>query len=163
MKKPHTVIWFANGVAAVCDTHGNQIPQLQGTHRQTLNALEALGIDWRTLPEKHGCPHHDEFARDPRFSVGRRFAFKLGHYWYTWQIESAPLANGNGARYIEARPVHRFGGPPNYNALPGCRRFELEDVPRLAPTRRQLEERKHARRRRKLATKLAFKHQQPQP
>lgn len=56
---PHTVFWFPNGMAAVLDNVGRQIAGLQGTHAETIAALEAAGIDWMKLAEVHGLP----FAR----------------------------------------------------------------------------------------------------
>lgn len=54
---PTAVIFFANGLAAVFSADGRQMPKYQkGRHRDTIRALEADGIDWRTL-NVTGRPH----------------------------------------------------------------------------------------------------------
>ena len=54
--KPHLIVFFRNGTAAVCGRAG-QIRKYQlGDHRDTIAALAADGIDWRTIPERLGSP-----------------------------------------------------------------------------------------------------------
>ena len=54
--KPNLIIFFGNGTAAVCGPQG-QMPQYQvGWHGDTIAALQADGIDWRTIREIHGTP-----------------------------------------------------------------------------------------------------------
>lgn len=53
---PYTIIFFANGTAAVCNARG-QMPKYQvGCHQDTIAALEADDIDWRRIPEILGSP-----------------------------------------------------------------------------------------------------------
>lgn len=40
-----TVIFFNNGMAAVTDDEGNQVPKYQGNHQETINKLKEDGID----------------------------------------------------------------------------------------------------------------------
>ncbi len=56
LTKPAAVIFFGNGTAAVFDAAGRQMPRYQrGWHGTTVAALEADGVDWRTL-DVTGCP-----------------------------------------------------------------------------------------------------------
>jgi hypothetical protein len=58
-----SIIFFANGTAAVFDAAGRQVPKYQtGWHGTTIAALRADGIDWRELPEILGSP-----MREPPF------------------------------------------------------------------------------------------------
>lgn len=48
--RPRSVIFFANGLAAVCDRDGNQLPRYQvGHHFDTIKALQRDGINYRKL------------------------------------------------------------------------------------------------------------------
>ena len=63
--KPHLIIFFPNTTAAVCGAHG-QIQKYQlGDHHDTIAALAADGIDWRTIPERLGSPSLNR-AVDPQ-------------------------------------------------------------------------------------------------
>jgi hypothetical protein len=56
-RRPKTIIWFTTGVAAVCDQFGQQMPEYQGTHQETLLALKRDGWVWTAFPEIYGCPN----------------------------------------------------------------------------------------------------------
>lgn len=54
--RPVSIIFFANGTAAVCDQHGRQMGEFQrGDHQETIRLLGAAGHDWRNL-EVTGTP-----------------------------------------------------------------------------------------------------------
>ena len=58
-RQPHSIIFFANGTAAVCDDRGEQIGYYQdGWHGTTISLLEADGIDWRKL-DVLGTPYEN--------------------------------------------------------------------------------------------------------
>lgn len=47
---PHFVVFFQNGLAAVCNAAGEQLPQYQaGTHDDVIEALRKDGYDWYGL------------------------------------------------------------------------------------------------------------------
>jgi len=46
---PISVFFFANGMAAVCNDTGEQIPKYQGRHAATVAALEKDGYNWMKL------------------------------------------------------------------------------------------------------------------
>lgn len=56
LKTPLSVIWFGNGVAAVFDDNGDQIPEFQGKHHETLEAFRKAGIDWTKIEFQLGAP-----------------------------------------------------------------------------------------------------------
>lgn len=47
--KPHSIIFFHNGMAAVCDRDGEQIPKYNGQHADSIDALRRDGFEWRQL------------------------------------------------------------------------------------------------------------------
>jgi hypothetical protein len=51
MNRPSCVMFFPNGMAAVFDESGNQMPQYQGAgqHPEVIAALKSDGFDWRDL------------------------------------------------------------------------------------------------------------------
>jgi hypothetical protein len=58
LSAPHSIFFFPNGMAAVCDGHGQQMPKYQrGWHGTTVEQLAADGIDWRTIPDRQGEPN----------------------------------------------------------------------------------------------------------
>lgn len=60
--KPTSIMFFPNGTAAVCGING-QIPEYQvGYHMDTIDALQADGIDWKTIPEILGSPQNKRKA-----------------------------------------------------------------------------------------------------
>jgi hypothetical protein len=71
LNSPRVIFFFPNGTAAVCDGHGRQMPRYQrGWHGTTVARLEADGIDWRSIPERHGSP----MATPPSWWDARREA-----------------------------------------------------------------------------------------
>jgi hypothetical protein len=65
---PHFITFFNNGMAAVCNAAGEQIPKYQrGIHSTVIASLSADGYDWRAL-EAGGRP------REPH-----EFCDSLGH------------------------------------------------------------------------------------
>lgn len=47
---PHFVVFFQNGLAAVCNAAGEQLPQYQkGNHQEVIASLRADGYDWTGL------------------------------------------------------------------------------------------------------------------
>ena len=57
---PTLLVFFHNGLAAVCDQFGQQMPQYQdGWHWMTIEALKADGYDWRGVHEVLGSPMRD--------------------------------------------------------------------------------------------------------
>jgi hypothetical protein len=58
---PHGIIFFPNGLAAVFDGFGRQLPKYQeGSHATTIKLLAADGYDWRELPDRTGVPQEGE-------------------------------------------------------------------------------------------------------
>ena len=55
---PWSVSFFSNGMAAVGDINGQQIPKYQGRHADVVGALAADGYDWRKLPDVWGFPKY---------------------------------------------------------------------------------------------------------
>jgi hypothetical protein len=45
------IAWFPNGMAAVFDERGNQVPEFQGRHSYTLQKLKDAGIHWTDVTE----------------------------------------------------------------------------------------------------------------
>lgn len=54
---PSFIAFFTNGVAAVCDQWGQQMPKYQvGWHQMTIQALEVHGYNYKTFKEVLGVP-----------------------------------------------------------------------------------------------------------
>lgn len=55
-KPPQSIFFFDNGMVAVCDANGQQMPKYQGRTDKALAALVRDGFDWKRIPERHGSP-----------------------------------------------------------------------------------------------------------
>jgi hypothetical protein len=55
-KLPKSIFFFPNGLCAVCDDKGEQIPKYQLYHHETMEALMKDGINWEDIAECYGMP-----------------------------------------------------------------------------------------------------------
>jgi hypothetical protein len=62
MREPYSIFFFPNGMTAVLDKEGKQIPKYQGRHSEAIAALKADGFDWMTLPNVNGVPNQPLYA-----------------------------------------------------------------------------------------------------
>lgn len=92
IERPTSIMFLPNGTAAVCGVNG-QMPQYQtGYHLDTIDALAADGIDWRTIPERMGTPQNKRKPPPPE-----------GLQKYQTVISRSPWSSGWRGKIVDLR------------------------------------------------------------
>lgn len=70
---PQSIIFFPNGLTAVCDSAGQQMPRYQRSHQRSIQLLARDGFDWKRIPIIDGEPKGGSPESIP-FEVAKRIA-----------------------------------------------------------------------------------------